>query len=312
MEHDVDRHEVVGKCHECEVAAGAVTAWKTPFLTKDVWKVFGVLFGAWAVFGVAGLAFRGARDIWHANGTVFIIATLLLSVVALMILFVTVVFLLVCATFLAHNVFTKNRGIYLFLDKEQRLHRHLTVPIATPYAATPAIIGIGVGRWLRKTVTIGAPWHNWKVVGRPTIDQFSVCDQNGCKLPGYSSASTVLAEIAQYTSVNELVVKAEARAEKYESALAYLGIHVQAVVLRAIANKDVQRSQLVKMLREELELALAQLRDCNTDLVTDATLDEWKKEAERLLEEEKRAAEVEMRVAAKATEADAPAAGGAR
>mgnify|MGYP001586155591 FL=1 len=311
MEHDVDRHEA-GKCHECEVAAGAVTAWKPPFLAKDVWEALGALFGAWAVAGLLALAVRGTHDAGLPDSVLSYFAIALVAVVAAIASATFGLIVVFFFGFLPRNVFAKNRGVFLFLDTAQRLHRHLAVPIATPYAATPAIIGIGVGRWLRKTVTIGAPWHNWKVVGRPTLDRLFVEDQNWCKLPGSKGHANVLKQIAQYASVNELVVKAEARAEKYESALAYLGIHVQAVVLRAIANKDVQRSQLVKMLREELELALAQLRDCNTDLVTDATLAEWKKEAERLLEEEKRAAEVEMRVAAKATEADAPAAGGAR
>jgi len=275
-------------CRECEAAAGAVDAWKPPVLAKRVLRESLWLLSAWGVAGVFSMAANDAVPAGYYFNVLGVLLLLAVGSAGVQTLVSVVKFFVV---FLPRNVFAKNRGIYLFLDKEDRLHRHLAVPIATAYAATPAIVGIGVGRWLRKTVTIGAPWLNWKVVGEPTLAELVVEDQHGCRLPGYSHPAWVLAQIAKYVNVDSLISDTEARAAHFKRLLAVLGADVQATILSAIAGKDAQRSPQTKALRERLEKALADLR--GADCITDATLAEWKEDAERLLEEEQRAAVVE-------------------
>lgn len=283
------------RCRECEDAAGAVEAWKRPVLAKTVLSGSWWLLCAWGVAGVFSMAARDATPAgfyFNALGVLLILALLLAvgHTLASIVRFLVV--------FLPRNVFAKNRGIYLFADKQGWLHAHLTVPIATAYAATPAIIGIGVGRWLRKTVTrgLGAPWQNWKVVGEPTLDKLVVEDQHGCKLPGDANPARVLAHIAKYEGVSAIIHEAMSGEIRSGVALVRLGEAVHVVIILARASKGVTLSPQVKALRERLERALQALVD--SGFTTDANVASWRESAAQQLGEEHRAAVAEAYAAA--------------
>lgn len=292
MKEGTMSQEEKSECTGCETAASAVVKWREPVFIKTVRNWFLPFVGGWVVVGsaagfflaVASKAHDGFPWSWQGGffALICVVGSLLLVVYTW---FVGVFF---WDHFLPGNVFAKNRGIYLFLDKDKRLHRHLELPIATDYAPTPAVIGIGVGWWFRKTVCYGAPWQNWKVVDGSTFHNLVVEDRQGCQLPGISDQATVLAHVVEYVSVSDIIMREKRNVEALATAFDKLGVGVRMVISVAIASKDTQRSPMAMDLRERLERLLESLT--REGHLPSRTLCQWNDEATRLLAERGRQA----------------------